>query len=156
MKINRDEPINRGDWVKRIASELCLEESRIKLWHGAKKPDELTFEPRPLDLTRTPQELGLVGLEAGLFMDVWAEEAAVTTIAIRLAKPGQKDAPVELNVAPDATIESVIAKYVAQVGGNLTPAKVQLEFDGERLANKATLTGCDIEPDDLIDVKIVA
>lgn len=85
MMLPRNVSIADSGFISRVAKELALEEARIQLWKSP--PQESGTGAGPLDLRRRPDELGLVA--SGLApVDVWALEASVTTIRVKLRRVG--------------------------------------------------------------------
>ena len=146
LALSRDQPIG-ADFLKRVADGLALDAARIRLFRQPPSGDEGTA---PLDLSRTPLELGLIA-SGGTPVSVWAVESEVATIRVRLQRGS---ATAEMDVPPNATIASLVEKYCALHGAGLTPAKVTLLFDGEALPSSGTLVQHEIEADDQIDVRV--
>ena len=144
LMLPRDEPVERGDFLGRLAQELTLEVGRIRLLRdkgGA-----------PLDLALTPAALGLVAPPGVTTpVAVWAEEAAETTVHLQLRLNKQT---VSLDVPPAISFGELVARFCAKHGGGLAPGSVYLDFDGDELPASGTVQGVELEDDDLIDVKV--
>ena len=132
---------------KRAATAHGLSEGRAQLRFC---DETLCGEPTPgvpIDLKRTPRELGLASGKPR----IWVEEAAEQTIVLKLRRSGSA-APVELSVVPTASFRTIKEQYAQQHGAGLTLYQLRLDFDGDELADDETPASQEIEDSDLIDV----
>lgn len=107
----------------------------------------LLQEGTPISLTRSPRDLGLQSGEC-----LYAEERQTPILALQLRYGAE--AVQKMHFSMTTTFGSILQAFCA--AGHcpgLSPAQLQLTFDGDNLDPLQTLDACDdIETDDLLDV----
>ena len=149
--VPRDEPLGSGDFCAKVAGRLALDRERLSFWRT--KPEDAPDGAAPLELTRTPAELGLAAPAGGTPATLWAVEAAVKTLRVKV-RHGK--AEVALDVPPATTFAELAAKFcAAHSGAAVSPAQVcLLNFDQDPMPPDETLAQNEVEDDDLFDVKL--
>ena len=102
-------------------------------------------------MNRTPEELGLVAHQ-----QIWVEEAAEVLMTLKLHRSGSRDEDkVEMRVAPTASLNGLLQRYCEDYGdGSLMPDQLVLVWDGDVLAPDRTPLECDLEDDDLLELRV--
>ena len=157
MCVPGDQPLSTSGAVAEAAKRLNLDAARTQLYRaagdaGGGAEGTPTGAGESLDLARTPRELGLVPNHSGPPMAVWAAEKAEATMKVMLRTAKSKES-IPMEIAPSATFASLLERFCAmpQADG-LTPAQLNLLFDGDPLDLQRTPEQAELEDEDIIEV----
>lgn len=134
MRVEADQPLSAKLVGQVAAKRGCLPERLMLLVDG-----------RQLDVSRTPQQLGLAERQS-----VQVEEAEPPKgITLKLVQSGKAE-PLKLTHPPDGTFDELLRAFCQKRG--LEPRQYQLMCDGDVLAPKQTPNDLDLEDGDQLEV----